>query len=404
MNFFESLNIAFSSIFSNRLRSFLTMLGVVIGVASIVSLISVGQGAGESVTSSIRGLGSNLLFIMPGQETSRGGPPMGMGSVQTLVYEDSKAITDSISNIKALSPEVAGSYSVVFENNSTSTSIVGTNPEYETVRNVELASGRFITSEDISGVRKVAVLGSTVLENLGSADLIGKRILINRIPFTVVGIMVEKGQAGFINQDDQIIIPITTAIYRLSGSANLRSINIAVDSEENMSNVQADVERLLRQRHRLREDEPNDFMIRNQTDILGTLSSIMGIFTVLLGGIASISLLVGGIGIMNIMLVSVTERTREIGIRKALGAKKRDILLQFLIEAVVLSGFGGILGLVFGMGGSKLISNFGGFTTAYSPATLLLAFSFSVIIGVFFGVLPANKAARLDPIEALRYE
>lgn len=404
MNFLESLNIAFASIFSNRLRSFLTMLGVVIGVASIVSLISVGQGAGESVTSSIRGLGSNLLFIMPGQELTRGGPPVGMGSVQTLVYDDSKAITDRVPNIRALSPEVAKMYPVVFEGKSTSTSIIGTNPEYETVRNVKLDSGRFITSEDITGMRKVAILGSTVVENLGGGDFIGKRILINRIPFTVSGVMAEKGQAGFMNQDDQIIIPITTAIYRLSGSTNLRSINIAVDSEENMSDVQANVERLLRQRHRLPKAEPNDFIIRNQTDILGTLSSIMGIFTVLLGGIASISLLVGGIGIMNIMLVSVTERTREIGIRKALGAKNRDILSQFLIESVVLSGFGGAVGLAFGAAGSKLISNFGGFATSYSPVTLLLAFSFSLIVGVFFGVLPANKAARLDPIEALRYE
>lgn len=404
MNFFESLNIAIASIFSNRLRSFLTMLGVVIGVASIVSLISVGQGAGESITSSIRGLGSNLLFIMPGQETNRGGPPVGMGSIQTLVYDDSKAVASGISNIRAVAPEVARTYPVVFEDNSTATSVVGTNPEYETVRNVGLAGGRFITSEDVSGMRKVAVLGSTVLENLGNADLIGKRIMINRIPFTVVGIMAEKGQAGPINQDDQVIIPITTAIYRLSGSTNLRSINIAVDSEENMTEVQTNVEKLLRRRHKLQDDEPNDFMIRNQTDILGTLSSIMGIFTALLGGIASISLLVGGIGIMNIMLVSVTERTREIGIRKALGAKKRDILSQFLIESVALSGFGGIVGLVFGSIGSKLISNIGGFTTSYSPATLLLAFSFSLVIGVFFGVFPANKAARLDPIEALRYE
>lgn len=403
MNFLESLYIAISSIYSNRLRSFLTMLGVIIGVASIVSLISVGRGASESITSSIRGLGSNLLFIMPGQATA-GGSRMGMGSALTLTYEDYKAVADKVSNIRAVSPEVSKAYLVSYGNQNTSTSIVGTNPEYEIARNIKLADGRFISNEDVSGTRKVAVIGDTVYKNLDKGDLLGKRILINRIPFTVIGLLSAKGQAGFLDQDDQIIIPVTTAFYRLSGDTTLRSINIAVDSEENMPSVQKDVEQLLRKRHRIQKGEPDDFVVRSQTDILGTLANITGIFTVLLGGIASISLLVGGIGIMNIMLVSVTERTREIGIRKALGAKRRDVMSQFLIESVVLSGLGGIVGVVFGILGSRLISNLGGFATSIEPAPLLLAFSFSLFIGVFFGVYPARKAAHLDPIEALRYE
>jgi putative ABC transport system permease protein len=403
MNFFESLNMALSSIIANKMRSFLTMLGVVIGVAAIVSLISVGRGASESITSSIKGLGTNLLFVTPGQRNSEG-PGSSGGSAQNLTYKDAKAIEQTISNIKAVSPEVSKNYAVSMGNQDTTTSIVGSSAEYQIARNIVVNSGRFIGQDDISGTRKVAVLGETVIGNLGGGNLIGKRILVNRIPFTVVGSMKAKGQTGFLDQDNQIIIPITTAFYRLAGDTSLNTIGIAVDSENNMDKVRIGVEKLLRKRHRLRLDDPSDFTVRSQLDILGTLTNITGIFTVLLGGIASISLLVGGIGIMNIMLVSVTERTREIGIRKALGARRRDILAQFLIESIVLSGLGGIVGLIFGIIGSKMISNVGGFSTTIELTPIILAFSFSLAVGVFFGVYPARKAALLDPIEALRYE
>ncbi len=404
MGAFEALMIALRSLAANRMRSALTMLGVVIGVGAVIALVAIGQGAGSQVTSSIQGLGTNLLMVSPGQ-AMEGGVGQGAGSVSTLNTDDADAIAGQVTGVQGVAPEVSAGANVVLGDQNTQTSIVGTTADYELVRNSQAEWGRFISSEDAEGVHLVAVLGSEVVSSLGAEnDIIGRRILVNRVPFTVVGILKTKGSSGPFSQDDQIIIPITTAMARLTGSKEVRSISVAVDSEEEMDSVSASITSLLRKRHRLAADAEDDFMIRSQADILSTMSSVTGIFTVLLGGIASISLLVGGIGIMNIMLVSVTERTREIGILKALGARRRHILTQFLIESIVLSGLGGIVGLLVGIAGSYLVQQAFQFTTVVSPSAVVLAFSFSLLVGVFFGVYPAMKASRLNPIEALRYE
>jgi len=395
---------AIQSIVGNRMRSALTMLGVVIGVGAVIAMVAIGQGANTQVQSSIQGLGTNLLMVTPGQAVA-GGVRQGAGSLETLTLDDADAIGEQVAGVRAVAPEVSATANVVAGSQNTQTSVTGTTREYAMARNAEVDSGQFISREDVLGARRVAVVGSEVVSNLAiQGDVVGSRILINRIPFTIVGVLKTKGSVGPLSQDDIIIIPISTAIARLTGSDALRTIDIAVESEGQMTEVSDAITQLLRARHRLAEGAEDDFNIRSQAEILSTMSSVTGIFTILLGGIASISLLVGGIGIMNIMLVSVTERTKEIGILKALGARRRHILTQFMIESVVLSGFGGIVGVLAGITGSYGIQEALQFQTTTSMASILLAFSFSLFVGVFFGVYPAMKASRLNPIDALHYE
>ncbi|MBE0448699.1 MAG: ABC transporter permease [Actinobacteria bacterium] len=404
MQLLETILIALRSLTGNRMRSALTMLGVVIGVAAVIAMIAIGQGANKQVTSSIQGLGTNLLMVSPGQ-AMQGGVRQGAGSLTTLTVDDANAIKEQVAGVSGVAAEVSTDANVVFANMNTGTSIIGTVPEYASVRNSNVAWGRFITEEEVRDSSMVAVVGSEVLTNLGAqGNILGNRILVNRIPFTVIGTLQSKGSSGPFSQDDQIIIPISTAMSRLTGSKSVRTINIAVKSEADMDQVSASVTDLLRTRHRLAQNADDDFTIRNQAEIMNTLSSITGVFTILLGGIASISLLVGGIGIMNIMLVSVTERTKEIGILKALGAKRHQILNQFMIESMALSGLGGIIGVVIGIAGSYIMQQVFQFQTVVAVSSVMLAFSFSLLVGIFFGVYPALKASRLHPIEALRFE
>jgi len=404
MQVLETIFMALRSLTGNRMRSALTMLGVVIGVAAVIAMTAIGQGANKQVTSSIQSLGTNLLMVSPGQAT-QGGVRQGAGSLDTLTVDDADAIKEQVAGVSGVAAEVSTSANVVLGDMNTGTTVVGTVPEYAATRNSTVAWGRFITEEDVRGSSMVVVVGSEALANLGvQGNILGSRILINRIPFTVVGILQPKGSSGPFSQDDQIITPISTAMSRLTGSKSVRTINIAVKSESDMDQVSTSVTELLRTRHRLAATAEDDFTIRNQAEIMNTLSSITGIFTILLGGIASISLLVGGIGIMNIMLVSVTERTREIGILKALGAKRRQILNQFMIESMALSGLGGIIGVVMGIAGSYVMQQAFQFQTVVSMSSVLIAFSFSLLVGIFFGVYPALKASRLHPIEALRFE
>lgn len=404
MDLIELIRVSLISLSSNKMRSILTMLGIIIGVASVVAMISIGEGARDLISKSIESMGTNLLFVLPGQmRVGMGGH--GMGSVQTLTYDDCIAIEKNCPSVYATAPEVSRQAKVKFQNKNTMTSIVGTNEKYESVRNTKVAKGRFIEPSDVHLAKKVAVLGQSVVENLFlNIDPIGKDIVINRVYFTVIGILETKGQSGFVNVDDMILIPITTFQKRLFGINYLRNISVQVKNQNLMDKAEEEISELLRKRHRISNPEEDDFTIRKQTEMLERMNDITNTFTLLLGGIAFISLLVGGIGIMNIMLVSVTERTREIGIRKALGATKRDILMQFLIESVVLCVVGGIIGIFLGCGISHLISKIGNWNTIISTSSIILSFSFSVIVGIFFGMYPANKAASLNCVEALRYE
>lgn len=404
MRLLETLLMALRSLTGNRMRSILTMLGVVIGVAAVIAMTAIGQGANKQVTSSIQSLGTNLLMVSPGQAT-QGGVRQGAGSLTTLTVDDADAIKEQVSGVSGVAAEVSTNANVVFANMNTGTSVIGTVPDYSTIRNASTSLGRFISEEDVTNASMVAVIGPEVLTNLGAqGNVLGSRILVNRVPFTVIGVLESKGSFGAFSQDDQIIIPITTAMSRLTGNKSVRTINIAVDAETNMDQVSASATELLRRRHHLAPDAENDFSIRNQAEIMNTLSSITGVFTILLGGIASISLLVGGIGIMNIMLVSVTERTKEIGILKALGAKRRQILNQFMIESMALSGLGGVIGIIIGISGSYILQQMLQFQTIVTVSSVAIAFSFSLLVGIFFGVYPALKASRLQPVEALRFE
>ncbi len=406
MNFAESVRVALRGLRANKLRSLLTMLGIIIGVSAVIVLVAIGQGARSSITGQIEGLGSNLLIVMPGQ-TDSGGIRGGAGSLTNLTMDDVSAIQNKADAVQAVAPQAGRGVQVVLGNQNTSTQVVGTTPDFQAVRNSYPAVGRFFTSQQVMARAKVAVVGTTVVTNLlgdPNANIVGKIIQINRVPFQVIGVMESKGSSGFQDNDDQIFIPITTAQARLIGNDNVRTIFVEAKSPDLMDTASQQISRILRVQHKLTENVPDDFSVRSQADILSTVQGVTQALTLLLGGIAGISLLVGGIGIMNIMLVSVTERTREIGIRKAIGAKKRDILFQFLIEAVVLSILGGVVGILLGGGGAMALSRLAGMPAEVSLASVSIAFCFSAAIGIIFGVFPAQKAARLDPIDALRYE
>ncbi|MBR1884937.1 MAG: ABC transporter permease [Schwartzia sp.] len=405
MLFTESVRIAVNALFANKLRSLLTMLGIIIGVGAVIAMVAVGMGVTQRVTDSIASLGSNMLIIRPGASMS-GGLRGAAGSRTTLKYEDSVAIKKKIKDIDYVSPTVQKNYQVVYGNQNWNTSVTGVTQEYMSIRDLKITTGSFITEEDMNTRNRVAVIGMTVASNLfGEANPVGKTIRVNNQPYRVIGVLESKGQSSVgQDQDDVVIVPLTTAMDRLLAITYVQTINVQVSSQSKMDDVQANIETLLRQRHHLTGAKDNDFQVQNLTSLMSTMNETTTMLTLFLGSIAAISLIVGGIGIMNIMMVSVTERTREIGIRKALGATFKDIMTQFLIESVVIGVIGGVLGIAFGIVAAQAISKFGDFQTVITAAPIFLSFAFSVGIGLFFGIYPARKAALLDPIEALRYE
>ena len=390
---------------ANKMRTFLTMLGIIIGVGAVIALVSVGMGVKSNVTSSISSLGSNMLIVSPGS-SNRGGIRGAAGSMQTLKYDDAEAIKEKIKGIDYVSPTVSGSYQVVNGNMNWNTSVQGVTPEFMSIRSLTVSYGSFISQSDMNKRQRVAVIGTTVATNLfGTDNPVGQNIRINNQPFKVVGLLESKGQSSMgQDQDDMIYIPLTTAQERMLGITYVQSINVQVTSQDDMDEVQSEIETLLRQRHHILSGKEDDFNVRNLTSLMEAVSESTSMLTILLGCIAGISLVVGGIGIMNIMMVSVTERTREIGIRKALGATYDNIMMQFMIESMVIGVVGGIIGIVLGCGASQIIGKLGNFTTVITILPILVSFIFSVGIGLFFGIYPAQKAAKLDPIEALRYE
>jgi putative ABC transport system permease protein len=390
------------------MRSGLTMLGMIIGVSAVIIMVALGQGANERIAAQIASAGSNLLLVLPGSTTS-GGLRAGFGSTPTLTMADARAIAKEIPSVLMVSPTSRTSGPVVYGNQNWSTILQGGSPEFLEIRNWKTTSGRNFTRQEMDASAKVCLLGATVAENLfGDEDPVGKIVRVKRAPFLVVGLLERKGQSpGGTDQDDTVIVPVTTLVKKLSGTVHQGSVGAllvqAVDGDR-LKEAEREVALLLRQRHRIGPGQDDDFNVRNLTEMASLAESATRTMSLLLGGIASVSLLVGGIGIMNIMLVSVTERTREIGIRMAVGARERDILSQFLIEAVLLALTGGAIGILLGVAGAVLISRFAGWTTLVSPASAVVAFGFSAAVGVFFGFYPARKASRLDPIEALRYE
>jgi putative ABC transport system permease protein len=410
MKFWMAVEIALTALRANRLRSALTMLGIVIGVAAVIAMVAVGSGATERIQQQIEAIGSNLILVTPGSITSNG-VRLGSGATVTLSEDDARAIASECPAVAAVAPTVRGGAQVTYGNNNWATSIVGTTPDYLTIRDQTVVRGNPFSADDGSSGTKVALLGGTVSQNLfGSADPTGQTIRIKNVPFTVDGVLSAKGQSPTgQDQDDVILIPISTAKRQVVGAsqANAGSIGAimvqAVDAHS-MDEAQSEIEALVRQRHRIQPGQDDDFTVRNLSDVFSAQESSARVMSILLGAIASVSLVVGGIGIMNIMLVSVTERTREIGLRIAIGARTRDLLAQFLVEAVTLSILGGIAGILVGLTASALISHFAGWNTLVSPTAMALAFVFSALVGVFFGYYPARKAALLDPIEALRYE
>ena len=397
----------YTALSANKARSGLTILGIVIGISSVIAMISIGQGAQNSIQSSIQSIGSNLILVTPGTQRGPGFQvSAGRGSARALTQKDSDAIMAEVITAKAVASEVSSRYQVTSKGKNTNTSVIGTVPTYPEVRNVEIDSGSFITNQHIRGLSKVAVLGPVARDDLfgEGADAIGQTIRIKNIQFKIIGITKKKGGTGFGNQDDLIYIPLNTAQKFLAGDDFVTTISVKAESSEDMAIIQEQISALLLERHRISDPQLADFSVINQADIIATASSITQTFTILLGAVAGISLLVGGIGIMNMMLTTVTERTREIGLRKAIGAKRRDINLQFLAEAVALTFVGGLIGVIFGWSISFGIQYFGLLQTKISTSSIFLAFGVSAFIGIVFGYYPARRASRLNPIEALRYE
>lgn len=408
MKIIDILEETYSALSANKVRTFLTMLGIVIGIASVIAMMAIGTGAKNSISSSIESIGANLIMITPGAQRSFGGGlNAARGGAQSLTLQDADAIQSQISNVDGIVREVSSRKQVTATGTNTNTSIMGTEESYMTARNVSIDEGNFISSQNITDGSKVAVLGPTTRDDLfgeNATDVVGQKIRISGSEYKIIGITKSKGGSGFSNSDDIIYIPYTTAQRYLSGNKYLSEIDVSAQSSDASSQVQSDITALLLDRHNIIDSTKADFSTMNQADILATASSVTGTFTTLLAAVAGISLLVGGIGIMNMMLTTVTERTREIGLRKAIGAKKRDINTQFLIEAVTLTFIGGIIGVILGWLISFIVTYLGILQSQVSLSSVLLAFGVSAIIGIIFGYYPAQRAASLNPIEALRYE
>jgi putative ABC transport system permease protein len=402
----DILKETFWSLSANKVRSGLTILGIVIGIASVITMVAIGQGAQASIASSIQSIGSNLIIVRPGAQRS-GGVSGGAGSSATLTVDDANAIKSEISNVSAVAPEDSKRAQVTAKGTNTNTQIVGTVVDYATVRSIAMELGTFINEQSVKSSAKVAVLGATTRDDLfgAGANPIGQIIRIKNVDFDVIGVTVAKGGSGFTSPDDSIYIPITSAQHFITGDTFVTTISVAASDQNSMVAVQNNISDMLLKRHNISDPQQSDFSLMNQADIIATASSITGTFTILLSSIAGISLLVGGIGIMNMMLTTVTERTREIGLRKAVGIKKIYINMQFLAEAVTLTFLGGFLGVVLGWGASMLVSKFvPQLTTQVSMSSVLLAFGVSAGVGIIFGFYPARRAANLSPMEALRYE
>lgn len=403
----DLLEQTFSSLLANKARSGLTVLGIVIGIGSVITMVSIGQGASGSITSSIESLGSNLLMVMPGFARGAGQQvSAGRGGAQTLTLADAQAIEKEISGVIAVAPQYSGRAQVTAKGTNTNTTIYGVTENYAAVRNIEIANGSFITQANNSARTKVAVLGPATAEDLfsESENPVGQTIRFNNMDFKIIGVTAAKGGSGMNNADDVIYIPLAAAQQYIAGNTKVSSISIQGESREILDQMQTEITALLMERHKIADEAKIDFQIMNQADIAASASSIAGTLTILLGSIAGISLLVGGIGIMNMMLTTVTERTREIGLRKAVGAKKSDIAIQFLAEAVTLTFLGGIIGVILGWIAGLAVRYFGNTATEISLASILLAFGVSAAIGIIFGYYPAWRAAKLNPISALRYE
>ncbi len=405
MQILDTLKIAVRALRRNLMRSLLTMLGILIGVGAVIAMVAIGQGAKAQVESQIAALGQNVVLVMSGNVT-RGGFGMGFGSAPSLTKQDYEALRKEISGLTGISPDVRTSAQIAAGNQNVNTTVMGVGEDYVQIRSWPVSSGANFTEGDIRAANKVALIGKTTAQTLfGDADPVGQIIRIKNAPFTVVGMLASKGMSMMgSDQDDVVLVPYSSAMVRLTGGTTFRSFIAQAATQESVADVQTQIGDLLRQRHRIGAGKDDDFHVRTQQEITEMATSTSKVMTMLLGAVAGVSLLVGGIGIMNIMLVSVTERTREIGVRLAVGARGRDILRQFLIEAVTLSVAGGLLGIGLGIAGAKIVSAKAGWTTLVSMESIVLAFAFSAVIGVFFGYYPARKAARLDPIEALRYE
>ncbi|MBP8950938.1 MAG: ABC transporter permease [Armatimonadetes bacterium] len=401
----EALRVALIAIRANKMRSILTMLGVIIGVGSVIAMLAIGRGASADVTERIASMGTNILIVWPG--AAREGRLFGgAGRRDTLKLGDVQAIREDCPSVKEVAPQVSGDEQVKWRNRSAEAQIIAVPPEYETVNNHPAQRGRYFSEAENRGRQMVCLVGSTVVRNIfGRSDPIGEKLKIKNIPFEVIGVLTEKGGAGgFRDPDEIVVVPLTVGMNRLWGRNYVDRIFVTTETPAQLQPATDEINKLLRRRHRIREGREDDFNVRGQTEILQTFGETAKTFTMLLGGIAAMSLLVGGIGVMNIMLVSVTERTREIGIRKAVGARSHDIMMQFAIESVTLCLVGGILGIAVGVGGAMVIAKLAGWRTIVSPGSILLAFTFSLAVGVIFGAYPAHKASSLRPIEALRYE
>jgi putative ABC transport system permease protein len=404
LNLLQIYKVALIALRRNPMRTLLTMLGVIIGVGCVVAMVAIGQGASSAIQSQIGALGTNMLIIFSGSH-SAGGVRGGMGSVQTLTVDDVAAIVHECPSVAIAEPGVRTGGQLVFGNQNWSSSVQGTGPDFPTIRAWALAKGTYFTHEDVKAATKVAVLGATVVDNLfGDTNPVGQVIRIKDMPFRVIGVFEKKGGSAMGDQDDVVCVPYTTAQRKLMGVTWIGTALVSAVSPAAIDRATDEITALLRQRHRLTSGQDNDFGIRSQQDLAQTATQMTGVLTMLLGAIASVSLIVGGIGIMNIMLVSVTERTREIGVRRALGARRADIRTQFLIESSLISGLGGAVGIGIGILIARLVSRLGGWPTLVQPQIVTTAFVFASLVGVFFGLYPAAKAARLDPIEALRYE